>query len=268
VVRTRSPAYEGPINPAEGSDRPIPRVAEDPGYRSPPALRGAGLPELAGFAGPRLAGRRRSPPRRGWPWISTPGHRLPLLPPSLTENDRSDPFRFGRPRLSRSCVERVGARKGRGRAEPRFRYLPKPSKDCRSAGTAPVAQLDRALVYETRGHRFESCRARPGLSRVRTCDIARLPGSLRFESCRARPGLSRVRHPVPSGTAVCDGGTLVPQLSRADGSESTWAATSARISRPWRSRNAGPIPWIRARASIPAGREAAIASRVRLCATV
>jgi hypothetical protein len=26
---------------------------------------------------------------------------------------------------------------------------------------APVAQLDRARVYETRGHRFESCRARP-----------------------------------------------------------------------------------------------------------
>src|SRR6188472_395470 len=26
--------------------------------------------------------------------------------------------------------------------------------------SAPVAQLDRALVYETRGHRFESCRAR------------------------------------------------------------------------------------------------------------
>ena len=25
---------------------------------------------------------------------------------------------------------------------------------------APVAQLDRALVYETKGHRFESCRAR------------------------------------------------------------------------------------------------------------
>ena len=30
--------------------------------------------------------------------------------------------------------------------------------DC-SAG-ALVAQLDRALVYETKGHRFESCRAR------------------------------------------------------------------------------------------------------------
>src|SRR4051794_3897164 len=58
---------------------------------------------------------------------------------------------------------------------------------------APVAQLDRALVYETRGHRFESCRARPdppGFEPVtplaRTCDTARLPGSLRFESCRAR----------------------------------------------------------------------------------
>ena len=25
---------------------------------------------------------------------------------------------------------------------------------------APVAQLDRALVYETKGHRFESCQAR------------------------------------------------------------------------------------------------------------
>ena len=56
--------------------------------------------------------------------------------------------------------------------------------------SAPVAQLDRALVYETRGHRFESCRARPA-SPGSNRDTARLPGSLRFESCRARPDAVR-----------------------------------------------------------------------------
>ena len=40
--------------------------------------------------------------------------------------------------------------------------LPVPT-DCPSANlnaAAPVAQLDRASVYGTEGHRFESCRAR------------------------------------------------------------------------------------------------------------
>ena len=36
---------------------------------------------------------------------------------------------------------------------------------------APVAQLDRVLVSETKGHRFESCRARHSLPKEGT-DVA------------------------------------------------------------------------------------------------
>jgi hypothetical protein len=44
---------------------------------------------------------------------------------------------------------------GRVRSESRI-----PHRKAESSGRAPVAQLDRAPVYETEGHRFESCRAR------------------------------------------------------------------------------------------------------------
>ena len=47
-----------------------------------------------------------------------------------------------------------------------------------------------------------------------------------------------------------------------------WSATIRSTSSAWRETNAGPTPWISARASTPPGREAAIASRVRLWATV
>src|SRR4051812_27233427 len=39
------------------------------------------------------------------------------------------------------------------------------TRDAASRGPAPVAQLDRASVYGTEGHRFESCRARFGKPR-------------------------------------------------------------------------------------------------------
>ena len=40
---------------------------------------------------------------------------------------------------------------------------------------APVAQLDRVLVSETKGHRFESCRARHSLLKEGT-DVAEVFG--------------------------------------------------------------------------------------------
>jgi hypothetical protein len=55
-----------------------------------------------------------------------------------------------------------------------------PSSESRSwpkiAALAPVAQLDRASVYETEGHRFESCRARFAFSTIR---IGLLPAEAR-----------------------------------------------------------------------------------------
>ena len=57
--------------------------------------------------------------------------------------------------------------------------------DC-SAG-ALVAQLDRALVYETKGHRFESCRARHSLP-FGNKDLAHFPSLhnilIRLACCR------------------------------------------------------------------------------------
>jgi hypothetical protein len=52
------------------------------------------------------------------------------------------------------------ARKGRIGADPQDGRFQLASKNPALPGQAPVAQLDRASVYETEGHRFESCRAR------------------------------------------------------------------------------------------------------------
>src|SRR5436305_3609345 len=41
-----------------------------------------------------------------------------------------------------------------------FEPLPPPSQSATSAPNAPVAQLDRALPSEGKGHTFESCRVR------------------------------------------------------------------------------------------------------------
>ena len=41
-----------------------------------------------------------------------------------------------------------------------FRYLGGNAANLQSRELAPVAQLDRALPSEGRGHRFESCRVR------------------------------------------------------------------------------------------------------------
>jgi hypothetical protein len=81
---------------------------------------------------------------------------------------------------------------------------------------APVAQLDRASVYETEGHRFESCRARSsGPLEISALQAAsRAPGAAaavyeteghRFESCPA--GLStafghKLGYAAPTGPAL------------------------------------------------------------------
>jgi hypothetical protein len=44
-----------------------------------------------------------------------------------------------------------------------------------ASGAAPVAQLDRASVYGTEGHRFESCRARCGTPAFAAVFCSRLP---------------------------------------------------------------------------------------------
>jgi hypothetical protein len=58
-------------------------------------------------------------------------------------------------RVSRSGLQRYSALPCAARAFPLGKRLP--ALEC---AHAPVAQLDRASVYETEGHRFESCRAR------------------------------------------------------------------------------------------------------------
>ncbi len=68
---------------------------------------------------------------------------------------------------------------------------------------APVAQLDRASVYETEGHRFESCRAR-------SSDRAVLPANIRKT---ARRSWDQLTSPKPPVCPVTPDGTIA-QLSR------------------------------------------------------
>ena len=98
---------------------------------------------------------RRRPPPRPWP-PSTPRARSSSpARSSLTDAD-------GQPRRHR---HRPLARPARTSPPSRSR-LTTPPKSLESPpgppspNPAPVAQLDRASVYETEGHRFESCLAR------------------------------------------------------------------------------------------------------------
>ena len=79
--------------------------------------------------------------------VGSSGHPAQISPP-VPPDDRTD----GRPLESRS----------RGSTPP-----------------APVAQLDRASVYETEGHRFESCRARVVRPRATSCHRPREPRGCR-----------------------------------------------------------------------------------------
>jgi hypothetical protein len=53
--------------------------------------------------------------------------------------------------------------------------------------SAPVAQLDRALPSEGRGHKFESCRARHKINHLGKSEFASVPGVSRREARRRVP---------------------------------------------------------------------------------
>jgi hypothetical protein len=92
----------------------------------------------------RSGARRFSPPpRRGLPDCSRE-----LLDDFRPAKSRS----AGRQAIGGACPVRHGCR-------PR-RPLPMPSQSAKSTRDAPVAQLDRALPSEGKGHTFESCRVR------------------------------------------------------------------------------------------------------------
>ena len=84
---------------------------------------------------------------------------------------------------------------------------------------APVAQLDRVLVSEAKGHRFESCRARhippsaPAFARLRHAPTATVAGSF---SCRQRACAQpcpRSRSAAPCCPSSCARSSRFPRLA-------------------------------------------------------
>jgi hypothetical protein len=69
----------------------------------------------------------------------------------------------------------------------------------RAAGSrAPVAQLDRALDSESKGHRFESCRVRHSGTNVRTPGVALVPAITHCSRTSLRPN----RRTTTSSTSI------------------------------------------------------------------
>jgi hypothetical protein len=145
VRETAFPAMRGPVSgrsaaprcrhsalPATDAGRAL--SGRTPGDNPPaPGKAGAGPQQRRGCGGHRVAGRRRHV-----------RHGRPLTPEAnrgWRPNPRSASFR-GCPRPT----DRL--------------FKPHPSPPMWGREHAPVAQLDRVLPSEGRGHRFESCRVR------------------------------------------------------------------------------------------------------------
>jgi hypothetical protein len=125
-------------------------VSEAPSMRVQDRTRPEALNAAAGISGRRSRGQARRRPRKCFTPVSAPARACPA---------RHDTIR-----------RRDGCLTSAARA-PAEQFCSKPASvgRCRSAPDrlnepyAPVAQLDRALPSEGKGHTFESCRVRQAL---------------------------------------------------------------------------------------------------------
>jgi hypothetical protein len=152
-----------------------------------------------------------------------------------------------------------GNRKSPGNADGKTVWRQRPSA-ANSTAHAPVAQLDRALPSEGRGHRFESCRVRQSQSTFRTCGFrACLPRRRGFESCRVRQSQSTFR---TCGFRACLPRRRGFESCRVCQSQSTFRTCGSWACLP-RRRGTGPVaasPYSQGRAATGDARPATPAS--------
>ena len=155
-----APGTQRRRSPCSGGSGGSPRVRGgrgDPGVRALPKT--SARQRFASSIRPRarLIHPRARPGSRSGFWTSF-AHSLLLSTPAETPPRRWKSTSASSPSARRVPLSAAPKRPTESESELRAAPL-------RCCPHAPVAQLDRASVYETEGHRFESCRARsrPGL---------------------------------------------------------------------------------------------------------